>query len=100
MQLFKEPLAFDWDKGNSGKNAKHKVSDFEAEEPFYDKNKKIFEDIKHSSGEKRYLLFGKSKSERLLIVSFTIRENKVRIISARDINRKEVQLYEKTTENT
>ncbi len=97
MIVFKKPLAFDWNKGNIDKNKKHNVDDKESEEIFFDKNKVIYRDVLHSNKEKRWIIIGKTKKERLLFVVFTIRKNKIRIISARDINRKEVILYEKKT---
>lgn len=95
MKVFKKPLAFDWDKGNITKNLKHGVQDKEAEEPFLDKNKAIYKDPLHSKTEERYILIGKTKKKRLLYTVFTMRSRKVRIISARDINKKEVKFYEK-----
>lgn len=98
MKTLPEPAQFVWDRGNSTKNEqKHGVSDQEAEEPFFDKKRKIFTDQLHSGKEKRFRIVGKTKHHRLLFVAFTIRSNLVRIISARDINKKEVYLYEKTT---
>lgn len=87
--------AFEWDKGNSGKNKKHHVDDSEAEEIFFDQRKYIFKDTIHSGREKRLRIIGKTKNGRLLFVVFTIRGKKIRVISARDINKKEVYLYEK-----
>ncbi len=95
MKVIKSALEFVWDKGNSGKNLKHKVEDQEAEEPFLDENKVIYKDLLPSEKENRFILVGKSKQDRLLFISFTYRNNKIRIISARDINRKEVSIYEK-----
>lgn len=97
MRVDKSALEFEWGKGNIGKNRKHKVDDKEAEEVFLDRGKKLFNDHLHSNGEERFRLVGKTKKERLLLVVFTIRKGKVRIISARNINKKEVYLYEKTT---
>ena len=97
MRVDKTILAFEWDKGNIGKNTKHKVEDKEAEEVFLDENKKTFKDKLHSDGEERFRVVGKTKKGRLLFVAFTKRKNKIRIISARDINKKEVYLYEETT---
>ena len=95
MRILKEPLEFQWDKGNVGKSyKKHKVKDKEAEEPFFDKRHKIFKDKLHSKGEERNRIAGKTKKGRLLFIVFTIRENRIRIISARDINKKEVYVYE------
>ena|SRR3990167_5717739 len=100
MIVLKEPIEFEWDKGNPGKNSIHKVQDAEAEELFFDPNKKLFNDVLHSSNrEPRYILIGQTKEKRLLFTAFTIRNNKVRIISARDIhsNSKERKLYEEET---
>ena len=104
MRVDKTVLAFEWDKGNIGKNTKHKVEDKEAEEVFLDEGKVIFKDKLHSQTEDRFIVIGITKHERLLYVCFTKRKKKIsesflriRIISARDINKKEVILYEKTT---
>jgi len=98
MITIKEPIRFEWDKGNKDKNwLKHGVTNEECEEVFFDKNKKILKDILHSNKEKRFIILGKTKKGRLLFVVFTIRKKKLRVISARDINKKEVILYEKKT---
>ncbi len=86
---------FQWDKGNIGKNLKHKVMDEETEQVFFDKNKVISEDIAHSQKEKRYIIIGKTKEGRLLYTVYTFRGNKIRVVSSRDINKKEVHFYEK-----
>jgi len=94
--IFSSPLNFEWDIGNLNKNLlKHGVSNFETEEVFFDADKKILKDILHSKGEERFILIGKTKLNRILFIVFTIRDEKLRIISARDINKKEVFLYEK-----
>ena len=98
MITIKKPLEFEWDKGNKDKNwLKHRVTNEECEEVFFDKNKKILKDVLHSDKEKRFIILGKTKKGRLLFVVFTIRNKKIRVISARDINKKEVILYEKKT---
>lgn len=98
MLVIKEPVEFDWDEGNKDKNwEKHEVSDEECEEVFFDQNKKILKDVLHSDEEERYVLLGRTKADRLLFVVFTLRGGKLRIISARDINEKEVYLYEEET---
>ncbi len=91
----KKPVEFQWDKGNIEKNKKHDVKDKEAEESFLDKNKVIYNDKLHSDKEERFVLLGKTKKDRLLYIIFTKRGNKIRIISVRDINKKEVGIYEK-----
>jgi len=97
VKVYKELFEFEWDKGNIEKNKKHKVEDKETEEVFLDERKKTFKDKLHSDGEERFRVVGKTKKGRLLFVAFTKRKNKIRIISARDINKKEVYLYEETT---
>ena len=94
MKILKEPSEFVWDKGNLNKNLlKHQVEDKEAEEVFFDENKKTFKDHLHSNDEERFRIIGKTKSGRCLFVVFTYRKEKIRIISARDVNKKEVKLY-------
>lgn len=95
MVIHKDALEFEWDGGNIGKNLKHRVEDKEAEEVFLDEDKVIYKDKLHSLLEERFIVLGKTKKDRLLYIAFTKRKNKVRIISARDINKKEVQFYEK-----
>lgn len=94
MVLITEPITFQWDKGNSGKNLKaHDVSDAEAEEVFFDKNKRVLNDQLHSNTEKRNIAIGMTKAGRILFTVFTIRKNCIRIISSRPLNRKERNLY-------
>lgn len=96
--LLPNPLLFDWDKGNRGKNLKgHKVSDEECEEAFFDPIKRINEDKPHSKKEERYIFIGQTKSERKLFIVFTVRNEKIRVISARDLSRKERKEYEEKT---
>lgn len=97
MRVDKSVLEFEWDEGNIGKNKKHKVEDKEAEEVFLDEGKVAFKDKLHSQKEERFIVLGKTKKDRLLYIAFTKRKKKIRIISARDINKKEVLIYEETT---
>lgn len=90
-------LQFEWDEGNSGKNKRsHNVEDWECEEVFFDPQKAILKDRLHSGQEERFILLGKTRQERLLYLVITVRNEKVRVISARDVTKKkEVDLYEK-----
>lgn len=97
MKVDKNAFEFEWDKGNSEKNSKHKVSNNESEEVFFDENKVILKDKIHSKNEERFIILGRTKKARLLYLVFTKRKKKIRIISARDINRKEKYLYEEIT---
>ena len=90
-------ISFDWDQWNIQKNEiKHGISTLESESVFYDSKLKIFEDLKHSTNkEKRWICYGKSAYYNVLMMAFTIRQNKVRIISARRASPKERKVYEK-----
>jgi hypothetical protein len=102
MHILKEPVEFEWDRGNKDKNwQKHKVSVEEIEEAVLSESKKIAKDFFHSKKENRYLLIGETKKQRILFIVFTLRKNKIRVISARDLNKqRERRLYEKTTQTT
>lgn len=96
MKVLGKVFEFQWDKGNIDKNLKkHEVENKEAEEVFFDDKRFIFRDRLHSSGEERFRIIGKTREKRLLFIVFTKRGKKIRVISARDINKKEVFLYEK-----
>lgn len=97
MLDFDVPYEFDWDVGNSIKNLiKHKVTCREAEEAFLDESNLLSDDVNHSTIEKRYHLIGKNSSGLVLYVTFTQRKNKIRIISARQADKKERSLYEQS----
>ena len=97
--LIKNCEGFLWDEGNLEKNwIKHKVTRLECEEIFFNLPLVISDDLKHSNIEKRYYALGKSKTERFLFISFTIRNNFIRVISARNMNRKERKIYEEKIE--
>ena len=88
-------IGFDWDKGNIHKNwLKHQVSLAECEQLFFNRPLVIQDDIAHSMTEKRLYALGKTDSKRALFVVFTVRNNLIRIISARDMNRKERTVYD------
>ena len=98
MIALPEPAAFSWDKGNERKNLeKHGVTQQEVEEIYFDPQKKLLQDKFHSGREDRYLLLGQTKRQRLLFVVFTIRNRRIRVVSARDLNKKERPLYEEAT---
>jgi uncharacterized DUF497 family protein len=97
MRIYAEVIEFNWDRGNIGKNRKHKVEDVESEEAFFDEHKVVLKDALHSKDEPRWILLGKTQKGRLLYIVFTQRGDKIRIISARNVNRREVPLYEEKT---
>ena len=89
-------IVFEWDQWNVQKNEdKHGVSRLEAESAFYVPRHRLFEDLQHSSPrEARYILFGRSLEARVLMVGFTRRGRKLRVITARAASRKERRIYE------
>lgn len=92
---------FEWDEGNITKNwERHRVSHVECEELFFNRPIVVRKDEPHSSTEKRFFVLGKTDMERLLFIVFTMRGNKIRIISARDMNRKEKKVYEQIQKDT
>jgi uncharacterized protein len=92
-------VEFDWDQWNIQKNEiKHGVSRLEAESAFHDPAYKLYHGAKHStSREARYILYGKSLENRVLMIGFTARRTRIRIITARTASRKERQIYEGKT---
>ena len=89
-------LAFEWDDGNARKNERHGVSQSEAEQVFFDVRLLMVADADHSADEPRHHALGATLDGRRLHVTFTLRGDGTRIcvISARDIHRKERQIYE------
>jgi hypothetical protein len=88
---------FDWDAGNSRKSAdKHDVSQAGAESVFFNEPLIVAEDAKHSEREPRLHGLGRTAQHRLLHITFTLRKNgtMIRVISARDMHRKERRAYE------
>jgi len=87
---------FQWDEGNINQNLfKHIVENWECEQIFFNEPLIIFDNPEHSLSEKRWAAFGKTDANRPLSVVFTKRDKLIRIISARDMNRKERKFYEK-----
>lgn len=85
---------FEWDSGNEQKNAKHGVTPAEAEQVFLNEPLVVLDDPKHSDVEQRFHALGQTSEGRMLHISFTVRTSKIRIISARDMHRKEQIIYE------
>ena len=86
---------FDWDEGNKNKNwIKHKVTDTECEEVFFNQPLLMLPDVKHSETETRYHALGKTDNSRLIFLAFTTRAGLIRVIFARDMHKKERIYYE------
>jgi uncharacterized DUF497 family protein len=90
-----DATAFEWDAGNAEKNwLRHRVSQQESEQVFFNRPLVVAEDRLHSRGELRHYALGRTDAGRLLFVVFTLRGERMRIISARDMTRRERKEYE------
>jgi uncharacterized DUF497 family protein len=86
---------FDWDEGNLLKNwEKHAVTAAECEQVFFNRPLLAQPDMRHSDSEVRFYVLGQSDSGRRLFLAFTIRRDRIRVISARDMSRRERRSYE------
>ncbi len=88
-------MDFEWDSGKARANEqKHGVTFFEACEVFDDDHSSAVRDPDHSADEDRYLIFGMSKDGKYLVVSYTERGDRIRLISARQMTPRERKAYE------
>lgn len=96
MKELPQPIQFEWDKGNSEKSLKkHGITIKEAEEMFLNEPLFVVEDAKHSLREAQYMAWGQTNSFRCLTAIYTVRNERIRIISVRSMSRKERKTYEK-----
>lgn len=94
---YNQIVGFDWDEGNRRKSVdKHDVTQAEAEQLFFNEPLIVAPDAGHSADETRYHALGRTDTDRLLHVTFTLRERDslIRVISARAASRKERVRYE------
>jgi uncharacterized DUF497 family protein len=94
---------FDWDRGNARKSVdKHDVSQFEVEQLFFNRPLLVLADMKHSRQESRYHALGRTDEACLLHITFTLRDRDklIRVISARDMHRKEKRVYEQSQKDS
>jgi len=101
MIILKDVVGFDWDEGNSRKSDGHGVSMAEAEQVFFSIPVLMLPDSAHSQAEPRYHALGKTIEGRRLHVTFTLRESGklIRVISARDMSRKERKHYDQAAQD-
>ena len=86
---------FQWDEGNFLKNwEKHGVRPGECEQAFFNRPFLVTRDEKHSRSEPRFYALGQTDAGRRLFLVFAIRQSLIRIISARDMSRKERKVYD------
>jgi len=85
---------FDWSGGNAEKNwDRHGVTPTETEQVYFNRPLLVADDHLHSEKEKRLYVLGQTDSRRELFIVFTMRGKLIRVISARDMNRKERRVY-------
>ncbi len=93
-KILHQCCGFDWDEGNTDKNwLKHKVSPLECEQKNFNHPLVVQDDINHSKTEKRFYALGQTNLKRFLFVAFTVKNNLIRVVSARDMSRKERRVY-------
>ena len=97
MHDFADWEGFEWDEGNLLKNwEKHRVSASECEQIFFNRPLVAGLDEVHSQKETRYHALGITDAGRRLFVVFAVRQNKIRVISARDMSRRERKVFDES----
>ena len=95
-KIVQECTGFQWDRYNIQKSLKkHNVSPIECEQAFFNRPLIVVEDVLHSQDEERFYALGKTDQGRKLFVAFTIGKKLIRVISSRDMHKKEGKIYEK-----
>lgn len=90
-----EGAEFDWDEGNAEKNwRRHRVAQAECEQVFFNRPLLISDDSLHSETETRHFCLGHTDAGRLIFLVYTLRGPRIRVISARDMTRREKRDYE------
>jgi uncharacterized protein len=93
-ERLRECEGFQWDAGNAPKiSERHRVTPAECEELFFNRPIVVGEDKGLSEREERFYALGQTDAGRRLFVVFTLRGRLIRVISARDMSRKERQHY-------
>ena len=94
-EILRKCTGFEWDEGNLLKNwEKHRVSASECEQIFFNRPLVALPDPEHSHVEQRFYALGQTDAARYLFVVFTVRSDLIRVISARDMSRKERKAFE------
>jgi uncharacterized DUF497 family protein len=99
MNGLSKVIGFEWDEGNSRKNEQHGVSMAEAEQVFFNSPLLLLPDPRHSEAELCFHALGKTNEGRRPHITFTLRDagRFIRVISARDMHRKERVIYEQAS---
>ena len=97
-EFFADLKGFEWDAANSDKNwLSHQVRQAEAEQALLNRPLVMAPDVRHSPHERRFVTLGRTDRGRPLAIVFTVRDNRVRVISARPMSRAERQVYGEIT---
>lgn len=93
--IFDNCEGFEWNDGNSNKNWHgHRITDLECEEVFFNLPITVWRDKQHRSDEPRFSTLGQTESGKQMYIAFTIRGKLIRVISAREMNSREIRKYE------
>ncbi len=96
-ELLAQATGFEWDAGNTGKVvSRHGVTPGECEQAFFSEPFLISYDEAHSRSEPRWRVLGRTSGDRWLFLVLTVRNTLVRVLAARDMNRKERVRYGET----
>ena len=100
--ILSQSTGFEWDVHNTDKiRTRHGVAPTECEQVCFNLPIVTGDDFGHSGNESRFYTLGQTNTGRLLFLVFTVRKNKIRVISARDMSRKERGIYQRhEKENT
>ena len=94
MEQLSRCTGFHWDAGNAEKNQiSHGMTQSEAEQVFFNRPLVVNDDVRHSTVEPRYFALGRTDAGRHLFIAFTLREDLIRVISARDMSRREQEVF-------
>ncbi len=95
FDLLQKCTGFEWDEHNAEKNRqKHRVMPSECEQIFFNRPLVVADDVRHSEKEERFYALGHTDKGRMLFAVFAVRRDKIRVISTRDMNRKERKAYQ------
>jgi uncharacterized DUF497 family protein len=99
--LLAQAVGFDWEAGNAPKVAgRHGVESGECEQAFFQVPFVVSHDAAHSALEHRWRALGQTAAGRRVFVVFTLRGSLIRVLGARDMNRKERAQYAETITRT
>lgn len=95
FDLLSKCTGFEWDEHNAEKICRrHRVSPSECEQILFNRPLVVADDARHSEKENRLYALGHTDANRMLFVVFTVRRTLIRVISAREMNRKERKVYQ------